>query len=139
MHLGRLDVRDARCHAQRMSSSPASRCRALWLVLLLVFTPAGPAGLLASGHGPGKDDHAGQLVHDPADHGISSGALAPDAADAACPYCQLLSTHRLALPAAAVTVETPRVVALIARHDPSAALRSRLLHALPARAPPPSA
>ena len=69
----------------------ATRLRALWLVCLLVLTPAGPLGLVLSGHMTSEDTHAAATVHDPTDHGISAGALGDVRPDRHCLYCRSAS------------------------------------------------
>ena len=129
-----------RWHAELMPARLAWRLRAIWLACLLALAPApaGPVGLLVSDHATGAAAHAAAPVHDASDHGISAGSLAETDPDRHCLYCQFASTRlgavvggtRLAAPAA-VEVDWP------APQDN--VLRTRLRHALPARAPPPPA
>jgi hypothetical protein len=114
----------------------ASRARALWLVCLLAFTPAGPLGLTLSGHAPGQDTHAATLVHDPSDHGISAGALADVSPDRHCLYCQSTSSLRFGWASPGTHLRAPSSVPVDWPDTAGDRLRTRLRHALPARAPP---
>lgn len=115
----------------------ATRLRALWLVILLVLAPAGPAGLILSGHVAGADAHAETAMHNAADHGIAAGALPVNTPDRHCPYCQTASSLRFGW------IETPQYLRAPASMSvdwielQGGAPRSDSRAALPARAPDP--
>lgn len=114
----------------------ASRVRALWLVCLLALTPAGPLGLILAGHGPGEDTHVTALVHDAADHGISAGALTDVGPDRHCLYCQSTSSLRFGWATSGTHLRAPASAPADWPEPEGDLLRTRLRHALPARAPP---
>ncbi|WP_239491624.1 DUF2946 family protein [Luteitalea sp. TBR-22] len=114
----------------------ATRLRALWLVCLLVFAPAGPAGLILSGHPTGEDTHLSAVAHDATDHGISAGALAEAAPDRHCLYCQTASSHRFGRVDAATHPQAPSSTPIVWVELQEGAPRSDSRAALPARAPP---
>ncbi len=119
-----------------MAVALASRFRALWLVCLLVLTPAGPLGLVVSDHGPGEGVHAATILHDESDHGISAGALAEHDQDRHCFYCQSTSSLRFGWSNTTVAVHAPACTPVDWPEPEGDLLRDRLRHALPARAPP---
>jgi hypothetical protein len=114
----------------------ATRFRALWLVLLLVLAPAGPASLLFSGHVAGGDAHVGTPVHDASNHGVAAGTLPAATHERHCPYCQTASSLRFGW------IETPQYLRAPASTSidwielQGGAPRSDSRAALPARAPP---
>lgn len=114
----------------------ATRFRALWLVFLLVFAPAGPTSLIISGHVAGGDAHAEAPIHNAADHGIAAGTLPANTPERHCPYCQTASSLRFGW------VETPQYLRAPASTSvdwielQGGAPRSDSRAALPARAPP---
>jgi hypothetical protein len=112
------------------------RLRSLWLVCLLVLTPAGPLTLAFTGHGPGDDAHPAAVVHDAADHGISAGALPDSAPEPHCLYCQSASSHRFGWIEAPGALHAPAAIVVDWPATDADSLRTRLRHALPARAPP---
>lgn len=119
-----------------MAVTLATRLRALWLVCLLVFAPAGSASLLLTGHAPGEDVHAATPVHDASDHGIAAGALADHAPDRHCLFCQTASSLRFGWVESPLHLRTP-ASASVRWTDQHGLVRdsgSRL--SLPARAPP---
>lgn len=111
------------------------RFRAFWLVCLLAVSPTGVLTLLA-GHAPGQDGHDSILVHDPADHAVSAGALAAAAGDRECLFCQAASTLRLGSDPVASRLEPPAVADLAPTTQTSHRLRTTLPRALLARGPP---
>jgi hypothetical protein len=117
-----------------MALALASRLRALWLVCLLALTPAGPLGLLEFAH-TGAATHAA-TIHDPSDHGISAGALDPKQPDRHCLYCQTASTLRFGRVETDTHLRAPAMAPVDWPERRRDALRSRLRHALAARAPP---
>ena len=119
-----------------MGVTLATRLRALWLVCLLVLGPAGPLGLILSGHAAGEDTHVLSIAHDPADHGIAPGGLPDDEQDGQCVFCQLASSISLGCVESTATLAAPETAALrwIAAH--AAAPRAVVRSGLPARAPP---
>jgi hypothetical protein len=119
-----------------MAVALASRVRALWLVCLLALTPAGPLGLIPSGHAPGEDTHAATLVHDASDHGISAGALADVNPERHCLYCQSTSSLRFGWASPGTQLRAPSAAPVDWPEVAGDLLRTRLRHALPARAPP---
>lgn len=114
----------------------ATRLRALWLVWLLVLAPAGPLGLVLSGHATGADTHVVAQPHDPLDHGISSGALADHAPDRHCLYCQTASSLRFGWIEAPAHLHAPPSASIVWVDLQSAPARSDARTSLPARAPP---
>lgn len=116
----------------------ASRLRALWLVCLLALTPASPLGLVLSGHAADADLHASTVgvIHDAADHGIAPEALPDAGADTHCLYCQTASSLRLGWSESRTSLVDPALVVIEWPDASEAALRLRMRHALPARAPP---
>lgn len=118
-----------------MAVTLATRLRALWLVCLLVLTPAGPLSLVLSGHAAGEDAHVAQ-VHDASDHGISAGALAETAPDRHCLYCQTASSLRFGWVEAAPHPHAPGSSPVVWIELQAGAPRSDSRAALPARAPP---
>ena len=127
-----------RCHPAGMAVALASRLRALWLVCLLALTPASPLGLVVSGHEAEANLHGSTLglVHDAADHGIAPDALPDAGADTHCLYCQTASSLRLGWSESRTTLADPAHVVVEWPDAPDAALRVRMRHGLPARAPP---
>lgn len=121
-----------------MAVALASRLRALWLVCLLALTPASPLGLGLAGHAPDADLHASTIgvIHDAADHRIAPEALPDPAADTHCLYCQTASSLRLGWSETHAALADPAHIAVEWPDAPDAALRHRMRHALPARAPP---
>ncbi len=114
----------------------ATRLRALWLACLLVLLPAGPLGLLVSGHATGADTHAAASVHDASDHGLSSGALADATPDRHCPYCQTASSLRFGWVSTPQRLGAPVWTAVDWIELQGGGPRSDSRAALPARAPP---
>ena len=119
-----------------MGVTLATRLRALGLAWLLVLAPAGPAGLILSGHATGADGHVTTVVHDATDHGISAGALADAPPDRHCLYCQSASSHRFGWVEAAARPDAPDSTAIVWAELQEGAPRSDSGAALPARAPP---
>lgn len=119
-----------------MAATLATRLRALWLVWLLALAPAGPLGLILSGHATGEETHAVAVQHDPSDHGISAGALAEHGPDRHCLFCQTASSLRFGGIQASARLHAPHSAAIdwIEWRRPS--LRSDARATLPARAPP---
>ncbi len=122
-----------------MAVSLSTRLRALWLACLLVLAPAGPLGLIVTGHATDRDAHAATLVHDAADHGISAGALADRAPDRHCIFCQTASSVRFGWAKAITGLHRPGSSTLCRVERPAALPDLRLGVVLPARAPPPRA
>ena len=114
----------------------ATRLRALWLACLLVLAPAGPLGLLISGHATGESVHVTAAVHDAADHGISAGVLPDASPDRHCLYCQTASSLRFGWGGVPVSLLAPASTSIewIALQGGVPHSDARL--ALPARAPP---
>jgi len=121
-----------------MVMATALRLRALWLVCLLALTPASPLGLPLSAHAADAERHgpAVGVVHDAADHGIAPDALPDAAADPHCLYCQTASSLRLGWSESRTSLADPAHIVVDWPDAPDAALRGRMRHALPARAPP---
>lgn len=121
-----------------MAVALASQLRALWLVCLLALTPAGPLGLVLPAHDAAADVHGplSAAVHDAADHGIAPEALPVAAGDGHCLYCQTASSLRLGWGEARSALADPAPVIVDWPDAPEAALRARMRHGLPARAPP---
>jgi hypothetical protein len=119
-----------------MAVTMATRLRALWLVCLLVLAPAGPLGLLLTGHATGEDTHVATPQHDAADHGISAGALADHAPDRHCLFCQTASSLRFGWIESPVRLHAPASAAIGWIDLQGGGLRSDSRAALPARAPP---
>lgn len=119
-----------------MAGALALRLRALWLVCLLVLTSANPLGLLTT-HAAEADQHAPVAVeHDAADHGIAPGSLPDGDADRHCLYCQFASSTRLGWVETQTRLADPAPVLVDWPDSHDAALRTRMRHGLPARAPP---
>ena len=114
----------------------ATRLRALWLVFLLVLAPAGPAGLILSGHLSGADTHVETAVHDAADHGIAAGDLPVNTPDRHCPYCQTASSLRFGWTETPQYLRAPASTSVDWIELQGGAPRSDSRAALPARAPP---
>ena len=114
----------------------ATRMRALWLVFLLVLAPAGPAGLILSGHLAGADSHEGTAVHDATDHGIAAGELPVSTPDRHCPYCQTASSLRFGWIEIPQYLRAPASTSVDWIELQGGAPRSDSRAALPARAPP---
>ena len=131
-----LDGGRAGWHCEQMTVGLATRLRALWLACLLVLAPAGPLGLLVSGHATGADSHVDASVHDAADHGISAGALAEDTPDRHCLYCQTASSLRFGWVEVPQHLRAPSSAAIDWIELQGGAPRSDSRAALPARAPP---
>ena len=120
-----------------MGVTLAPRLRALWLVCLLVLAPAGPLGLLLSGHVTGESEHAvTSPVHDASDHGISAGALAESTPDRHCLYCQTASSLRFGWIEAPAYLRAPDSASIDWIELQGGAPRSDSRAAVPARAPP---
>jgi hypothetical protein len=119
-----------------MAVTLATRLRALWLVLLLVLAPAGPAGLILSGHATGTDSHVEPAVHDASNHGIAAGALAVHSPDRHCLYCQTASSLRFGWIEVPQYLRAPASTAVDWIELQGGAPRSDSRPALPARAPP---
>ena len=119
-----------------MAVLAATRLRALWLVCLLVLTPAGPLGLILSGHMASEDTHAATTVHDATDHGISAGALGDVTPDRHCLYCQTASSLRFGWIEAPQHLRAPASTSVDWIELQGGAPRSDSRAALPARAPP---
>ena len=119
-----------------MGVTLATRLRALWLVCLLVLAPAGPLGLILSGHATGEDTHVSSPLHDASDHGIAAGALADRAPDRHCLFCQTASSLRFGWTKSPTHLGAPdwSVVSWVSLQG--GAPRSDSRAALPARAPP---
>ncbi len=114
----------------------ATRLRALWLACLLVLVPAGPLGLLVSGHSTGADSHGPPSVHDASDHGMSAGGLADVSLDRHCLFCQTASSLRFGWVATPARLRAPVCTAVDWIELQGGAPRSDSHRALPARAPP---
>ncbi len=114
----------------------ATRLRALWLVCLLVLGPAGPLGLILSGHAAGEDTHVLSIVHDPADHGIAPGALPDGAQEGSCLFCQAASSVNIGCLESVATLVAPGRSAVSWSDSRAAAPRAAVRAGLPARAPP---
>jgi hypothetical protein len=120
-----------------MGVTLATRLRALWLVWLLVLAPAGPLGLLLSGHATGESEHAvTSPVHDATDHGISAGALGESTPDRHCLYCQTASSLRFGWIESPAYLRAPHSASIDWIELQGGAPRSDSRAALPARAPP---
>jgi hypothetical protein len=119
-----------------MAVSLATRLRALWLVVLLVLAPAGPAGLIVFGHAAATDPHAEVALHDAADHGIAAGALAVNTPDRHCLYCQTASSLRFGWVETPAYLRAPASTSIDWIELQGGAPRSDSRAALPARAPP---
>lgn len=132
----RLDGVGRRWHCGKMAVTLATRLRALWLVCLLVLAPAGPLGLVLSGHAAGQESHADTLVHDASDHGISAGALADHAPDRHCLFCQTASSLRFGWVEASSHLRAPGSTTVVWVGLQGGSPRSDSRAALPARAPP---
>lgn len=114
----------------------ATRLRVLWLACLLVLAPAGPLGLLISGHATGESAHVATTVHDASDHGISSGALFEGSPERHCLYCQTASSLRFGWVGMPVILRAPSASSIEWIELQGGAPRSNARAALPARAPP---
>lgn len=119
-----------------MGVKPVTRLLALWLVCLLVLAPAGPLGLVLSGHATGEDTHVASLTHDASDHGIAAGALADRGPDRHCLYCQTASSLRFGWMQAPAHLHAPDWSSVAWIDLQGGAPRSDSRAALPARAPP---
>ena len=131
-----LDDGRGEWHCDRMAVPLATRLRALWLVFLLVLAPAGPAGLILSGHLAGADPHGETAVHDPTDHGIAAGELPVNTPDRHCPYCQTASSLRFGWVETPQYLRAPSSTSVDRIELQGGAPRSDSRAALPARAPP---
>lgn len=115
----------------------ALRLRALWLVCLLALTPASPLGLVLTSHDADQGAHATvSVIHDAADHGVAPEPLPDPATDRHCLYCQSASSLRFGWTAAQAHLTDPAQVVVDWPDTVAAALRTRMRHGLPARAPP---
>ncbi|MCC6163974.1 MAG: hypothetical protein IT182_11565 [Acidobacteria bacterium] len=114
----------------------ATRLRALWLLCLLVVGPAGPLGLILSGHAAGENTHVLSIVHDPADHGIAPGALPEGKQEEPCLFCQAASSLSIGCLESAATFVAPDRSAVSWIDSQAAAPRAAVRSGLPARAPP---
>ena len=123
-------------HCGGMAVALATRLRALWLVFLLVLAPAGPAGLILSGHLAGADSHVETAVHNAADHGIAAGDLPVNTPDRHCPYCQTASSLRFGWIEIPQYLRAPASTSVDWIELQGGAPRSDTRAALPARAPP---
>ena len=132
----RLDDERGEWQCGEMTVPMAPRLRALWLVVLLVLAPAGPAGLIVSGHATGADTHTEVGLHDAADHGIAAGALAVDTPDRHCFYCQTASSLRFGRVEIPSHLRAPASASIDWIELQGGAPRSDSRAALPARAPP---
>lgn len=119
-----------------MTAGVATRLRALWLACLLALAPAGPLGLVVSGHATGTDSHVVTLAHDAADHGISPGAIPDVTPDRHCLYCQTASSLRFGWVEAPQHLRAPLSTTVDWIELQGGAPRSNSRAALPARAPP---
>jgi hypothetical protein len=119
-----------------MAMPLATRFRALWLVLLLAVAPAGPAGLILSGHVAGGDVHAEAPIHDASNHGIAAGTLPANTPDRHCLYCQTASSLRFGWTETPQYLRAPASTTLDWIELQGGAPRSDSRAALPARAPP---
>lgn len=128
-----LDEERLGCHCWQVAATLATRLRALWLACLLALAPAGPLGLMLSGH---ATSHVAAPQHDAADHGISGGALADRAPDRHCLFCQTAPSLRFGWVESPVHLDAPSSAAISWVDLQGGGLRSNSRAALPARAPP---